>query len=138
MTTRAYDIKLKVANAANYSIGSIVYGTQTNSVGEVFEIENNILKLRLANPTSSFNVGEYLVTRQANLYTSNVFINQSANLATEVQSYALPVSNAQSDSIIAYFNDYPIDRTEYFVTANNLVFNRTIVVGSSNPLLNTG
>ena len=78
MTSRNYDILIKVSNSIPFRTGNIVTGASSNSVGVIASKDdsNNIIKVKLANTLSGFTSGETIRSNSTTIAASaNAFFD---------------------------------------------------------------
>lgn len=116
MSTRAYDYIVQVANATNFVKNATVIGKTSNSVGEIISIDQNNLKIRMANNYQSFTIGENIFSNTALMYTSNVLVNYTNDFI-----YPLPIANVFSDSVLVYVNNRLLETYKYNISNNTVI-----------------
>lgn len=124
MSSRAYDYKIQLSSTANFVSGNTVIGLSSGTVGEIIDIVDSNLKVKLANISQQYVIGESLVSNTAILTSYNVFINHSANISGLTNVFALPSQYAlvdQSDSITVYVDGIVAPRDSYVVNSNNTI-----------------
>lgn len=91
MSSRNYDVILKVANASGFRAGNTVMGNQSLTVGYVAYVDtaNSSLKVKLANTQQEFRTSE---TLQSNIITVTTTANGSLN--TTYLPYQAPTYNS--------------------------------------------
>ena len=95
MTSRNYDVVLKIADASLFTSGNVVVGNTTATTGYIASVDtaNNILKVKLANLLQEFNDSEYI-------HSNIISISKTANGAID-DSSALPFySNVMSGNVV--------------------------------------
>jgi lambda family phage minor tail protein L len=124
MSTRAYDYKLTLSDATNFTKGNTVIGLTSNTVAEIIDVSSTELKVKLANSFQEFIVGESAVSNVALLVSYNAFINHSANITGSTNVFALPLTYNNInliDSINVYVDDVIAPRDSYIINSNNTI-----------------
>lgn len=127
MSTRAYDYILRLENASNFKQGNIIFGVSSNSIAEIVSVNNNNVKVRLANLYSQFITGETILSNSVVMYSVNVF--QEYNTVGEDLSIDLPIDNVFSDSVTVYINNSALPREYYYINPSNVVLNANYFLG---------
>ena len=122
MSTRAYDYIVQLSDTANFSVGNIVIGQSSNTVGEIIAIESSNVKIRLSNVYLEFISGERLISNSAILYSQNVFIDHSASINGSTNVFATPVSVDLRDTITVYVDGLVAPRDSYSSNSSAIQF----------------
>jgi len=122
MSTRAYDYIVQLSDTANFSVGNIVIGQSSNTVGEIIAIESANLKIRLSNVYLEFINGERLISNSAILYSQNTFIDHSASINGSINVFATPTSVDLSDTITVYVDGLVAPRDSYSSNSSAIQF----------------
>lgn len=124
MSTRAYDYKLSLNSTNNFVKGNTIIGLTSNTVGEIIEVSDTELKVKLANSFQQFIIGESAVSNIALLTSYNVFINHSSNITGTTNVFALPLTYSEvslTDAISVYVDDTIAPRDSYIINSNNTI-----------------
>lgn len=127
MSTRAYDYLIQVSNSVNFKTGDIVYGSNTGSIADIISINNDTLKIRMANTFQTFDVSERLISHKAIMNSVHKINDCTASVADFVQFYSLPIANVSSDSVQVYVGSTLVPKDEYTVTSNSVFFNKLVI-----------
>ena len=145
MSTRTYDYKLTLTNAAFFNKGRFAVGNSSGTIGEVIsqDLSNNTIKVKVNNNYTQYQGVEYIhcnvtstnISESLALYSnsaavtinSNSFIiNGSTNtfslpMTTTDGATALDVANVNAEEINIKFDRFPLERTLIvYPSTNNL------------------
>ena len=124
MSSRAYDYSIEVADTTNFTTGNTVIGFSSGTVGQIIDIVDNNLKVKLSNIYQQYTIGEEIISNVAILTSYNVFIDHSANISGTTNVFALPSTYSLvdlSDSISVYVDGTVSSRDSYVINSNNTI-----------------
>lgn len=122
MSTRAYDYIVQLSDTSSFSVGNIVVGQSSNTVGEIIAIESSNLKVRLSNVYLEFITGERLISNSAILFSQNTFIDHSSNINGTTNVFITPTSVDLSDTITVYVDGLVAPRDSYSSNSSAIQF----------------
>lgn len=122
MSTRAYDYIVQLSDTSSFSVGNIVVGQSSNTVGEIIAIESSNVKVRLSNVYLQFITGERLISNSAILYSQNTFIDHSSNINGTTNVFITPTSVDLSDTITVYVDGLVAPRDSYSSNSSAIQF----------------
>lgn len=124
MSTRAYDYKLSIADTSSFEVGNTIIGLSSNVVAQIIDVSDAELKVKLANTSQQYIIGENVISNVAILRSYNAFIDHSSNISGASNVFVLPLTYGlinQNDAITVYVDNIPAPRDSYVINANNTI-----------------
>lgn len=143
MSTRTYDYKLTLENAAFFQPGRFLLGNTSQTIGEVIaqDLANDTVKVKVNNTFTEYNALEYVhcnnivtTTIDAVQYYSNsaaTVVNGNSYIVNgSTNTFALPLTsrngettidfnNLNSQDISVTFDSFPVNRSQFVYPSTN-------------------
>lgn len=123
MSSRFYDYIVQVANANTFVSSNSLFGSNSNSFAEIVAVEGANLKIKVANISHYFEVGEVVYSNSTSINTfSSSLTYSSTGIVVEGNTYAidgttntfaLPISAQYKNEIQVYANNIIIPQDQY-------------------------
>lgn len=123
MSSRFYDYIVQVANANTFVSSNSLFGSNSNSFAEIVAVNGSNLKVKVANITHYFEVGEVVQSKSTNInvfstsltYTSTGIVvdGNTYTIDGSTNTFALPTSAQYKNEIQIYANNIIVPQELY-------------------------
>lgn len=108
MTARTYDLVVEVDSNTNFTSQQVLVGANSNSIGVIAAIENDLLKVRLSNTLVNYEVGESV----------QVYNIDTANSSTSLETIPFTPDYQTSTSVVASANVLSVNPSAFIAEKN--------------------